>query len=164
MTTLAFRDGSVMPPPSDAEIASFEHYYRIRLPRAYVAFLRANNGGVPRGGASFLVGKRERVLERFLSILEDPRSAGAAGWYDISVVWTQIEDRLIEDLDMVGTDILPIAALFGGDFVCLDYRKNPKTPEIVVWDHELSDEGKPHVDFVCASFDEFLPMLKNLKR
>lgn len=48
----------------------------------------------------------------------------------------------------------------GGNQICFDYRKNPKTnnPPIVYWDHEAS-EGRD-VSFLANNFSEFLLMLK----
>ena len=37
---------------------------------------------------------------------------------------SQLDERIIEDEDLIGVEILPIAVLFAGDFVCLDYRSN----------------------------------------
>lgn len=56
--------------------------------------------------------------------------------YDIDVTLTQIEDRLTDIEDLIGIDILPVAFLFAGDFVCLDYRDNRENPSVCVWNHE----------------------------
>ncbi len=151
---------SVLPAPSQERVRWFEESYRVKLPPALRSFLHRCNGGVPTGEATFVVNGRERLLERFLPILESPRAAGTIGWYDISVVITQIEDRLIDDDDLVGTNMVPIAALFGGDFLCLDYRADVAEPSVVVWDHEQSEEGAPVVFEVCDSFSDFLVSLQ----
>ena len=57
-------------------------------------------------------------------------------------------------------NIVPFARDGGGNFVCFDYRSNPKTnnPPIVYWNHE-ADIGKD-VSFIAKNFDEFISMLK----
>lgn len=147
-------------PPSMQRISWFEKAYRVALPSEYKGFLKTHNGAVPLGTTTFALGRNERVIERFLPLLDSLHESGEAGWYDISVVVTQIADRLIADEDLVGTDVVPIAALFGGDFLCLDYRADPASPSIAVWDHEASDEGAPVFHYVCQSFRNLLELLR----
>ncbi|WP_231619529.1 SMI1/KNR4 family protein [Fictibacillus sp. 5RED26] len=56
--------------------------------------------------------------------------------------------------------MLPVAALYAGDFVCLDYRNNVREPIVCVWNHEESSELNPVTYKVSDSFEEFLSMLK----
>lgn len=80
-------------------------------------------------------------------------------FYDIGVVRTQLDERIVSDEDLVGTELLPIAVLFAGDFVCLDYRNNAKEPSVCVWNHEESTDVEPVTYFASASFEEFQAML-----
>ncbi|WP_243459708.1 SMI1/KNR4 family protein [Metabacillus bambusae] len=58
--------------------------------------------------------------------------------------------------DLIGADILPIAVLFAGDFVCLDFRDDREKPKVVIWNHEESAELKPITYFVANTFSEFI--------
>jgi hypothetical protein len=84
--------------------------------------------------------------------------------YDLSVTWTQLDGRLSDDLDALGIDVLPIAVLFAGDFVCMDFRasrKDGSPPTFCVWLHEESDEFAPAMRKIEANtFTEFLEMLE----
>ena len=79
--------------------------------------------------------------------------------YDIGVVSTQLEGRIVFDEDNVGMQLIPIAALFGGDFVCLNYVKETENPSICIWYHEESYELEPAIEFLANNFIEFLAML-----
>ncbi len=150
---------SLVPPPSREHLEWFERVYRVELPRSYRDFIQTWNGGVPIGGAAIEREGLSRVVERFLPMLKDPNGAGTLGWYDIGVVLTQIEDRLIDGDELIGTNIVPIAALFAGDFLCLDFRTAGTEPSVVVWDHEASGEGAPVAHHVSSTFKDFLFMV-----
>jgi hypothetical protein len=149
----------VFPGPSNERLQRIESGYGVELPASYRAFLHEFNGAVFDDGVEFPAMGRLRLLERFLPIFERPREEGAVGWYDVTVVLSQIDDRLIDDAELVGTNILPIAELFAGDFVCLDYRGGKAEPVVVAWDHELSSERCPVVAKIADSFSDFLVLL-----
>ncbi|MED4236703.1 hypothetical protein P4689_08980 [Priestia megaterium] len=71
-------------------------------------------------------------MERFLCVLEDSESDHINGWYDVEVIIAQIGERLTDNEDSIGIDVIPIAALFAGDFLCLDFReaRNRRKQEI----------------------------------
>jgi len=131
---------------------------RIRFPEPYREFIKRNNGAVPITNI-FTHNNHDYIVERFLCILEESESDEINGWYDIEVIITQIGDRLTDNEDLVGMNVIPIAALFAGDFVCLDYRKT-EDPSVVVWYHEESDEFSPVTKTVAPNISEFLGMLK----
>lgn len=87
--------------------------------------------------------------------MEDVKS----GWYDISVVESQIGERLTDNEDLIGIEVLPIAELFVGDYVCLDFRKGIEYPSVCVWSHEESGEFDPITYRIADSFSEFIDML-----
>ena len=149
---------TVLPAPSHGRIEHVEAWYRLRLPQKYKELIQFGNGGVPK--RRFVpVGSNVREIERLLAILDDPRSYGDIGWYDIGSVFAQIEDRLVADENLLGTDLLPFVALVGGDFACLDYRASSERPAVCIWSHEESDEGLPVTRPLAENFDEFLSML-----
>jgi len=151
--------GSIVEPlPDDDFIAKTEQNLEVVFPEDYREFLKAYSGGDP-SYASFLAAGHDWCIDRFLCLLpsgsDDPR-----GCYDIEMVWGQIDDRLGEDPDGTGTEMVPIAALFAGDMVCLDYREDARNPKLVVWLHEESDYLKPSTRFVANTFTEFLDLIQ----
>jgi hypothetical protein len=153
-----FDPGTALPPPSEDRIRWFEESYRVKLPSEYLELLRTANGAVPRDRV-FSQGHKERSIERFLPLLEAPGDNREMGWYDLTSVLTQLDARLVDREDLVGMNVIPIAALFGGDFVCLDYRGGGAAPTVAVWDHEQSEELAPHLEEVADSFESFLRVL-----
>ena len=151
-----FVEGSVLPSPSADRIDWFERTFDVTLPRAFRKLLATGNGDRPIR-AEFTVGTRQRSVERFLCLVDTPRTH-LSGWADITVVMSQIDDRLGPE-DEAGSSLIPIAALFGGDFVCLDYSRSRTEPQVVVWDHERSLEFDPFTDVVARSYDEFERLL-----
>lgn len=108
---------------------------------------------------TFTQNEYDYIVERFLCILEDSESDEINGWYDIEVVITQIGERLTDNEDLIGMNVVPIAALIAGDFVCLDFREREE-PSVVVWFHEESEEFSPVTKTVAQNISEFFGMLK----
>jgi hypothetical protein len=156
---MEFKTGSSLTSPSDKRIEWFEKTYRVTLPPEYVVSLKTGNGAIPETNLFNQAG-RERLIERMLCLLENPSSDQANGWADITVVMTQLDARLIDDEQLVGMNVIPIAALFGGDFLCLDYRADPQNPVVAVWDHEQSEEFQPSLEVVANSFRQFDTLLR----
>lgn len=149
---------SIVKPPSQSRIEKLEEWFQVKFPRDYKDWIFSNNGAVPVTN-TFYVGDYGRLIERFLPILDDPNNAGDIGWYDIDVVASRIDTRLIDDEDIEEINVIPIAALFAGDYVCLDFR-SPENPKIVVWNHEVSEDFKADLTEVAANFTEFLSILE----
>ena len=147
----------ILPASSEQRMQEFESVCRITLPEEFKKFIKEYNGAVPITN-QFPDDRRERMIERFLCLVDDFES-DVNGWYDIEVVLTQIESRLLDDEDLIGYNVIPFAALFAGDFVCLDCRKSGIAP-VVVWYHEESDDLNPVFANVAESLTEFLEMLK----
>lgn len=142
---------------SEQRLEKIERFNRILFPNEYKEFIRLSNGGEPESKLLQVQGE-EFVVERFLSIIESPNES-KYGEYDIAVVLTQLDDRLSDDPDLLGNEIIPIASMFGGDFICLDYRGR-KEPSISIWFHEESDIFTPVLKDVSESFSSFIKMLK----
>lgn len=156
---MKFETGTALAPPTPERVKWFEKSYRVKLPQEYLEVLQTGNGGVPTK-KTFVVDDFERLIERMLCLLPKPKEDEENGWYDLSVVISQLDLRLIDDEELVGINVIPIAALFGGDYVCLDFREDPKSPSVAVWDHEMSEELEPALEPVADSFGEFAALLE----
>lgn len=155
---MKIKEDSILPAPSEERIESFEDYCRIKLPEEFKDFLREFNGAIPVTNIFYHNG-RKYMVERFLCLIDEPQSDDLNGWYDIQVVLSQIDTRLIDNENLVGANIIPFAALFAGDFLCLDFRSSDN-PSVVVWFHEESDDFNPVTVEVAKSINEFFGMLK----
>ena len=149
----------IYPLPTDALLQEREAAWKVRLPDDYKEFIKKENGLIP-SKRYFHFGNNEKVIDRFLAILAISGEK-AEEVYDIGVVSTQLEGRIVFDEDYVGMQLISIATLFGGDFVCLNYLDNPENPNICIWYHEESYELEPAVEFVADNFTEFLDMLQD---
>ena len=134
-------DHIILPLPTDELLERKESFWRVTLPQSVKDFFRQYNGFIPKKNIfnGKLAQDRERIVERFLSILQDARNH-PFGMYDIDVVLTQVDERLLYQDDILGVELLPIATLFGGDFVCLDYSQRRENPSVCIWYHESSYE------------------------
>ena len=144
--------------PSKEIIIELEEYSNVKYPTSYIEFLKRYNGAIPIDN-KFVANGYEYIIERFLCIMDDP-DENPVGDYDISIVLTQLDERLTDNGDLVGDELIPIAALFAGNFVCLDYRKSRTNPSICIWDHEESDIFKPITYYITESFEKFIEMLE----
>ena len=112
----------ILPLPTDTLLKEKEKIWRVILPEDYKDFIKKENGLIPTK-RYFNFGRNEKVVERFLAILNISGDR-LEDTYDIGVVSTQLEGRIVFDEDYVGLQLIPIVALFGGDFICLDYTKS----------------------------------------
>ncbi len=152
---------SALPSPTDELIDKMQNYFQVRFPQDYLQFLKQNNGAVPIE-CQFDYNGHSYAVERFLCMLPNELlNEFVEGCYDIGVVEAQLFDRLgtEEDEDEIGTFTIPIAVLFAGDFVCLDFHKDKENPEVCIWYHEMSVELAPYTKRIAGSFTEFLSML-----
>lgn len=147
----------ILPLPLETLIKKEESYWRIELPSFYKEFIMKYNGGVPEEG-SFICNGHSYFIERFLCILDDSEN-NKLGMYDIDVVLSQIEDRLTDNEDLVGVELLPIASLYGGDFVCLNFKESKNNPTVCIWNHEESQELDPVIYDVSNKIDVFFDLV-----
>ena len=144
----------IKPLPTEELITKREMQWNVSLPSDYKDFIMKYNGGIPTD-KSFTCDGRTYAITRFLCVLVNFRD-NADGWYDISVVESQIGERLTDNEDLVGVEVLPIAEMFSGDYVCLDYRENKLSPSVCVWSHEESEDFSPVTYKIANSFTEFI--------
>ena len=149
----------IYPLLTDALLLEREVVWRVKLPDDYKEFIKKENGVIP-SKRYFHFEHNEKVIDRFLAILAISGEKTEED-YDIGVVSTQLEGRIVFDEDNVGMQLIPIAALFGGDFVCLNYVEDSENPSISIWYHEESYELEPAIEFLANNFTEFLAMLQD---
>ena len=138
-------------------IRKVEEYSKIKFPDSYIDFIKKYNVGVPIDN-EFLCNKHYYCIDRFLGFVNEYKTS-SLGNYDIAVVLSQIDTRLTDNPDLIGDELIPIASLFAGDYVCLDYRKSKEKPSICVWSHEESEDFDPVTYQVADTFSEFIEML-----
>jgi len=149
----------IYPLPTDALLQEREVAWKVQLPEDYKKFIMRKNGFCPSKNL-FSLQNRSFLIERFLCVLENTKD-NPLGVYDIDVVVSQLDERLFVHEDILGFELVPIAALFGGDFLCLNYIEDPENPSICIWYHEESYELEPAIEFIADSFTEFLAMLQD---
>ena len=149
----------IYPLPTDALLQEREVAWKVQLPEDYKNFIIRKNGFRPSKN-SFSLKNRSFLIERFLCVLENTKD-NPLGVYDIDVVMSQLDERLFVHEDILGFELVPIAALFGGDFLCLNYIEDPDNPSICIWYHEESYELEPAIEFVANNFTEFLDILQD---
>lgn len=145
------------PLPNTELLEERERQWRLILPNDYKEFIKKYNGGIPVCN-NFKCDNQCYVITRFLCIIKNIYN-NQNGQYDISVVESQIGERLTDNEDLIGIEVLPIAELFTGDYVCLDYRQNKIVPCVCIWKHEESEEFKPVTHKTADTFSEFMKML-----
>lgn len=156
---MTIQENSVVQPVPSAELlAEKERKWRVVLPADYREFIMKYNGGIP-NEKSFSCNNRHYAVTRFLCILKNVQET-PEGWYEIGVVESQIGERLTDNEDLIGMEVLPIAELFAGDYACLDYRENKEKPCVCVWSHEESEEFSPVTYKAADTFSEFIGILE----
>lgn len=149
----------IYPLPTDALLQEREVAWKVQLPEDYKKFIMRKNGFRPSKNL-FSLKNRSFLIERFLCVLENSKD-NPLGVYDIDVVMSQLDERLFVHEDILGFELVPITAFFGGDFLCLNYIEDPENPRICIWYHEESYELEPAIEFVANNFTEFLAMLQD---
>ncbi|WP_336783277.1 SMI1/KNR4 family protein [Paenibacillus illinoisensis] len=148
----------VFPLPSEELLNVVERSLRVSFPETYRRFIQENNGVVPLTNL-FSLNQCDYSIERFLCILNNSEPDSINGWYDLEVIITQIGERLKDNEDIVGMDVVPIAKLYSDDFVCLDFRETGE-PTVVIWLHKESEEFAPMLQQVAPNLSTFFNMLK----
>lgn len=151
-------DSVIYPIPDKGLIKRVEESFEIKFPVDFIDFIFKYNGAIPI--TRFFQYKSNRyVVDRFLCLLDNPGESDS-GMYDIKVVFSQLDERIISDGDSTGAELVPFAALFAGNFVCLDYSENKTNPTICIWNNEDSGEFEPVTEKIANNINDFLGMLE----
>lgn len=136
-------------------IAKEEKSLKVGLPTSFANMLEQPDIWKCFNNRVIQCNKQKRMIDHVLFVLPDYKT-NTLGCYDIGVVLSQIGERLADDPNQIGYKLIPFAALFGGDMLCLDYRVNSQDPTVCIWYHEKSDYLKPVTEKVFESFAEFV--------
>lgn len=154
---MQIKPDSILNEDISERIQKIEKYSRISFPNSYISFIKKYNIGIPITN-EFISNKHSYAVDRFLGFVNEYKTS-SLGEYDIAVVLSQIDTRLTDNPDLVGDELIPIASLFAGDYVCLDFTENKDEPSVCIWSHEESEEFKPVTYKVANTFSEFVDML-----
>jgi hypothetical protein len=151
---------STVGPFDETEYSRFERWMQsgdrpdFAFDADYISHLRRANGGIPCQPLFLSAIGEEYEITRVFHF----RSFPVGNPFHDSEVEVAYNQALSSGA--FGTLLMPFANLIAGDMVCFDYRDMFRTkPSIVVWLHELSDQGAPATDFVADSFRDFVKML-----
>ena len=137
-------------PPSDERIAELERYLEYALPDAYIAFLKATNGGKPVKPFVEFAGENA-VIRAFLGIQAEVKD-NQISMFDIE--WTTL--NLSDEFPM---ECVPIAADDFGNYIALHMHEG-RPPSVVFVDHEMpSGQNLVHL---ADSFEGLETILKPL--
>lgn len=151
------KDSIITPIPTEEEIYQKAKNGNIKFPKEFVNFLLKYNCAEPED----LEIKAEdgmHLVTRFLGIVKREYSDAYNRYYDFACVESTLFDRLCNDGNRRGMSLVPIAELFAGDYLCLDYigRYDDDNPPVCVWSHDESGEFDPITYYVADSFGDFL--------
>lgn len=156
---MKIQDESIIYPLPDSKlITRVEENFEIKFPTDFIEFISESNGAIPTT-RFFECKSNKYVIERFLCILDNP-GENDRGMYDIRVVFSQLDERIISDGDLTGAELVPFAALFAGNFVCLDYSESKTDPKICIWYNEESGDFEPVTEEIAHNINSFLDMLE----
>lgn len=139
-------------------IKELEAYCRVKFPDNYISFIEEYNVGLPEAH-TFWANHKEYEIERFLGFVNDYQNS-PVGEYDIAVVMAPIETYMTDNPDLIGADLIPIAKLTTGDYVCLNFKDNQEEPSVCIWSSTESDEFQPVTYEVADSFWYFAESLE----
>lgn len=150
------RDEYVEPQPSDEMIASIEAELGYKLPSAYIALCRFQNGGIAARG-SFRTNKRTSWAEDHVAI----HGIGAIGRKKSWSLCGQLGSKFHID----EWEYPPIGVYFGDcpsaghDLIALDYREcgTSGEPSVVHVDQELDYE----ITYLAPNFESFIRGLES---
>src|SRR5699024_2600155 len=131
-------------PITEGDIQAVGEKLGVIFPKDYVQTAKKHHGGYPEPNR-FMVEGVERVLGVLYSF--DPE-------HEDGDLLTNNEDY--RDEHGIPKQVVIFGEDPAGNFPCFDFRKDPKQPSIIFWNHER-EGGDPKV--VTHTFEDFLLML-----
>lgn len=153
--------GSNAPHFSESKMETMKAFLANDLPAfefdpEYLRHIRQHNGGQPINRFFMTESGKQLPIDYILNYSDTKLlTSQLLVMLNVSVVWSAIEDRL-------SIYLLPFAALPDGDFLCFDHETQGR-PSIVLWRHELSEEGVPYTEKVSPNFSLFVESLSDFE-
>ncbi|WP_180953891.1 SMI1/KNR4 family protein [Bacillus sp. M6-12] len=150
------------PLPLEADIEKLEKAFHVVFPEKYKEFLKTYNSCKLYDDDILTHIDNKYAIERFLGIIKDYKEHDY-GEYDIGVSETSLslQERNIFDEDIYGSELIPIAKLAYGDYLCLNYHKDKKNPSVDFLDYEESYTCNPVTTKISDSFTDFVKLIEN---
>ena len=124
-------DDNGQPAPGASEVAAFETEHGLTLPDDYRAFLAATPGGRVQHNVLFSLSGETEGQE----IMGTVAGLNGEGFTSLNKRLADVEE------DAIPEDLLPIMRDRGGNTIAMVLRPD-RFGEIVILDHEVSDEGR----------------------
>lgn len=127
------------------EVIKIEEEIGVKFPKSFFECVINQNGAQPEKNIFDLNNEKGKI---FGSLLDFDLNSDE----NILSVYKDLKDRL-------PNKVVPFADDPSGNYICFDYREEGK-PEIVFWNHELT-EGSPKksISYIAESFEELLNKL-----
>ncbi|MFE0301608.1 SMI1/KNR4 family protein (plasmid) [Priestia aryabhattai] len=156
------KNSIIYPLPQDQDIAKLEGSFRVQLPNEYKEFLKRYNGCKVVDSTPLTTVNKRCEIERFLGIVKD-FSDHPYGVYDIGCCESSLgeQGRNFYDEDLIGCELVPIAKLAWGDYLCLNFHYDKNNPSVDFLDYEESYECDPATSKIADTFQAFLSMLSS---
>ncbi|MCM1113228.1 MAG: SMI1/KNR4 family protein [Muribaculum sp.] len=138
-------------------IESVEEYCNAVFPTDYLDFIARHNVYEPEDN-TFQIDGETYVIDRFLGFVEENSPLDE---YDIMMVLSPIDLYLISDPDSSGLELIPVASLSTGDYVCLNFAESRENPSVCVLDCGKSEELHPVVYRAADTFSDFIAGLES---
>lgn len=132
-------------------IDAIERIYGVDLPLDYREFL------LEYGGCFILDNRMYQPIE-ITPVTPKDGFHSIGGFYGITNDSYKIELVIQSYMDILGSDVMPIADADGGDLICMGL-KNQYRGKVYYWYHEgetIDEEGKEYFYLIANSFEEFI--------
>ncbi|MGG3580939.1 SMI1/KNR4 family protein [Priestia megaterium] len=156
------KDSIIYPLPQDQDIAELEASFRVQLSNEYKTFLKRYNACEIIDSTPLTIVNKRCQIERLLGIIKN-LSEHPYGMYDIGCCETSLGEQgqnfYYEDL--IGSELIPIAKLAWGDYLCLNFHYDKNNPPVYFLDYEESYECDSATSRIADTFQSFLSMLSS---
>jgi len=154
------KESIVSPLPDDKDIKKLEGYFRVQFPNEYKEFLKIYNSCEISDSTPLRALNKRCQIHRFLGVIKDFREH-PYGEYDIGCCETFLREqgRNFYSEDIIDSELIPIAKLAWGDYLCLNFHYDKNNPSVDFLDYEESYECDPVTSKIVDNFKEFIKML-----
>lgn len=142
---------------------AFEKSFEVKLPMSYRTVIQKQNALCPAANSFRFNNRFHNELWPY-RLEDDGRDSRDISFYGFGEALPEYEliDRA-QSFDTSGHDfVIAFGRSANGDYICFDYRHDPKTdePHVVVMFHDAYDDSnKMLISYVASSFEEFIGLL-----